>query len=49
MECQRCLELHKMVRNMKYKLMEEKKRSEAPMSTRLNSELDAEVCRAPSL
>ena len=43
MECQRCLELQKVVRNMKYKLLEVKKRGEAPSSTKLNSELDAEV------
>ena len=44
MECQRCLEQQKTIRNMKCKLLEFKNRSEAPMSTRLNSDLDAEVC-----
>jgi len=42
-ECQRCLEQQKTIRNMKYKLLEYTNRSEAPMSTRLNCDLDAEV------
>ena len=42
-ECSRCQEQQKTIRMLKHKVLEYKNRCEAPMTTRLSSDLDAEV------
>jgi hypothetical protein len=43
LECPRCQEQQKTIKTLRHKLLEYKNRCEAPMTTRLSSDLDAEV------